>query len=254
MIVARGAGDVAGKGHWEKTWRDMQPQPYPGPIFEFAPLLERYLPRDTGFVALEIGAMPGNNLVYLNKRFGYRVHAVDYVDDVRLLNATFGLNGITDYRIFQCDVFAFEPSQLYDVVFSSGFVEHFSDYEAVFWTHVRLTRPGGYVVIFIPNTTRLHALLMRQFCPDLLSIHVRHLMSRWVLNELCAEHGLDVLYCNYLKTYRAFYPVPRALELANRGIIKALNAMRLSNIPNSFASPFVYLVARRRDEEGRGTP
>jgi SAM-dependent methyltransferase len=237
-------GDVAGREYWESTWSTAKPVLYPGPVFQFAPLAEKHLPKAKGLRVIELGAMPGNHLVYFNKEFGYRVCALDYVADMSIVEQTFAINGVSDFEIVNCNIFEFSSAEKFDVVFSVGLVEHFEDWRAIWNRHTELLKPGGYLFIGLPNTRFLHWILMKLFCPSMLAVHRTYLMSRKVLGRLSAESGLDVLFCNYIATYRPFYPVPAPVGFLNRVIIKLLNLSGLGEVPNKFASPFIFLVAR----------
>jgi SAM-dependent methyltransferase len=242
---AKPGGDVAGRQFWESTWSTAKPEIYPGPIFHFAPLMERYLPKKKGLRLIELGAVPGNHLVYFSKEFGYRVCALDYLADMSVVRETFAINGVSDFEIVNRDLFEFFPSEKFDVVFSIGLVEHFEDWRAIWNKHVDLLKPGGFLVIGLPNTRYLHWLLMKLLCPSILAVHRTYLMSPKVLNKLSAQSGLDVLFCNYLGTYRPFYAMPAPLSFVSRVVIKLLNLAGLGHIPNRFASPFIFLIAKK---------
>jgi len=108
-----------------------------------------------------------------------------------------------------------------------------------------MVRKRGYMLITVPNTRNLHGLLMRLFCPDVLKVHRDALMHRSVLSGLAEELGFEVLYCDYLATFRPFYPLPRMVALGARVVNKALRLAKLNRLPNAFASPYLYLIARR---------
>ena len=238
--------DTAGKGYWERAWASYQPQAYPGPIFDFHDLYRKYLPRDTAMTCVEIGAMPGNHLVYFHKEFGYRITGIDYCSDLTPIVATMEINEVADYSLINADVFSLADGRRYDVVFSSGFAEHFEDYRRIIALHVDMAKEGGFLLVTVPNTTHLHAFLMRRFCPKVLAIHRTYLMDRKVLRSIAENLGCEVLHCNYLRTFRPFYPQPPSLRLVTRIIGKFLRLARLDRIPNAFASPYLYLVARKR--------
>jgi SAM-dependent methyltransferase len=239
-------GDAAGREFWESVWSTVMPELYPGPIFQFAPLAEKYLPKTKGLRLIELGAIPGNHLVYFNKEFGYHVCALDYVDKLDVLKDTFAINGVRDFAIVNSDLFNFRPDEKFDVVFSSGLIEHFDDWRAVWAKHNDLLKPGGFLFIGLPNTRFLHWALMKLFCPSILAVHRTYLMSPKVLTGLSAQAGLDVLFCDYIATYRQFYPVPELMRFVSRVVIKLLNLARLGDVPNRFASPFIFLVARKK--------
>jgi SAM-dependent methyltransferase len=238
-------GDVAGRQFWESTWSTVKPVLYPGPIFQFAPLAERYLPKTEGLSLIELGGMPGNHLVYFNKEFGYRVCALDYVADMGLVKETFATNGVTNFEIVNCNLFDFFPSEKFDIVFSLGLIEHFEDWRAIWNKHNELLRPGGYLFIGLPNTRFLHWVLMKLFCPTILAVHRTYFMAPKTLMRLSTESRLDVLFCNYIATYRPFYPVPAPFSFISRVVIKLLKMAGLGDVPNRFASPYIFLVAKK---------
>ena len=227
-------GDVAGQEFWESTWSTARPELYPGPIFQFAQLAEKYLPKIKGLRLIELGAMPGNHLVYFNKEFGYRVSALDYVASMNVLKETLAINGVTDCEIINCNLFDYFPAKKFDVVFSAGLIEHFEDWQAIWNKHIDFLKPGGLLFIGLPNTRFLHWILMKLFCPSILAVHRTYLMSPKTLKRLSAESGLNILFCNYITTYRPFYPVPAPIRFFSRVVIKLLNVSGLGNVPNRF--------------------
>ena len=146
------SSDTAGKSYWESAWANYQPQIYPGPIFDFHELYRKYLPRNDRLSCVEIGAMPGNHLVYFHKEFGYRVTGIDYCSDLTPIVKTMQLNAIDDYHLINSDVSSLPDRELYDVVFSSGFVEHFEDCRGVVALHAGMVKAEGYLLIAVPNT------------------------------------------------------------------------------------------------------
>jgi hypothetical protein len=45
MTGPESGGDVAGREFWESIWSAAKPDLCPGPIFQFAPLAKKYLPK-----------------------------------------------------------------------------------------------------------------------------------------------------------------------------------------------------------------
>jgi len=245
------SSDTAGKPYWESAWANHQPEIYPGPIYDFHDLYRRYLPRDDRMTCVEIGAMPGNHLVYFHKEYAYRVTGIDYCSDVSPVAKTMALNGISDYSLVNADIFTLSDGTRYDVVFSTGFVEHFEDYRGVIALHAGMVKDGGYLLVTVPNTKYLHKLLMRTFCPAMLAIHRTYLMDRHVLRAIAESMGFETLHCDYLRTFRPFYPLPYPAAFVTRVVNKLLRLANLDRIPNRFASPYLYLVAKKRGPDGR---
>jgi 2-polyprenyl-3-methyl-5-hydroxy-6-metoxy-1,4-benzoquinol methylase len=68
-----------------------------------------------GAKVVEVGSAPGEHLVRLKQRFGLT------------------------------------PREAFDVVLSGGFIEHFTDVAAIVQKHLQLLKPGGRLVVMIPN-------------------------------------------------------------------------------------------------------
>jgi SAM-dependent methyltransferase len=238
--------DAAGKEFWNRTWAHLPPpERYQGPVFEHHRILARFLAEAGGGEAIEIGCVPGNYMIYLAKEFRYRVSGIDYAESLPYVRENLRINGIPDAELFHCDLFQFTPPRRYDLVFSQGFVEHFDDYPLVVRKHEALAAPGGLVVIIVPNLTHLHRILCRHFAPELLSVHRFPLMHAPILRKTLEDTGLEVLHCEYHKTFRPTYPLPRPVDLCSRVLQKSLRLLHLDNIGNRFGSPYLISVSRK---------
>jgi 2-polyprenyl-3-methyl-5-hydroxy-6-metoxy-1,4-benzoquinol methylase len=129
------------------------------PYHEFM-LLERifpeHLPQGDGLTLLEIGSAPGEFLATIGLKFGYDVHGVEYSQSgVEVNRAHFEKCGLPPENIqlgdFFDDAFLETNRGRYDMVLSRGFIEHFTDPEAVIDRHVELLKPGGTLIITIPH-------------------------------------------------------------------------------------------------------
>jgi SAM-dependent methyltransferase len=238
--------DRAGPQYWDEVWRSSTPQPYPGPIFTGHRVFGRYLRRDPSLRFLEIGCVPGNLMVYFAKHFGYRVDGIDYSSHGPLVEATLELNSVVG-RYFQADVFEFTTSDPYDVVFSAGFVEHFNDPVAPVAKHAELTKPGGMVVMTVPNINYFNFWAMRHYQPMALATHRFELMSPDGLEHAARVVGLETVFAGYEPvTFRLITDVGR-LDLPVRAIRKALQLTRLDSLPNPWGSPYVIYIGRKSD-------
>ncbi|WP_200341805.1 class I SAM-dependent methyltransferase [Rhodovibrio sodomensis] len=126
----------------------------------------RLLPRNPNWTVLEIGAFPGTNLRYFHDHFGFQPWGVEYVEGSaqeaqRLLDDA-GVPG----RILARDVFELMPDEApgaagWDVTVSFGFIEHFADPTDAIVKHVELTKPGGWILLSVPNHAGLNGTVMR---------------------------------------------------------------------------------------------
>lgn len=237
--------DAAGTAYWNNAWSGLAEfEKYSGPVYEQHPVLKRFLMGTTGD-AIEIGCVPGNFLVYLNKEYGYTASGIDYSDHLDYTQANLRFNGIEPKDLIHADFFQYQPKQLYDLVFSSGFVEHFEDHELVIRRHTEFAKPGGLVVIIVPNLRGVHRLLCGAFQPKVLAVHRFTLMKKQVLHATLESCGLEVLFCDYQKTFRPTYALPRFASLASRALQKGLRILHADNFGNSFASPYLISVSRK---------
>ena len=236
--------DAAGKPYWNSIWEKLPPvQSYQGLVYEQHPVLAKFLSKTGGGDAIEIGCGSGNYMVYIAKEFGYRIDGLDYSNNMDYVRANLLHNGIHDSELFNVDFFQFTPTKKYDLVLSGGFVEHFDDYEEVVRKHTEFLKPGGLVVIIVPNLTHIHRLLCGWFAPETLKVHRFPLMHKQVLRQTLEKMGLKVLHCEYHKTFRPVYQLPVALNYVSRGLQKMLRISRLDDIGNSFGSPYLISVS-----------
>jgi cyclopropane fatty-acyl-phospholipid synthase-like methyltransferase len=252
-IAARGtqsicdpAGDAAGKNYWNSIWNELPPVTlYEGPVYEHHSVLSRFLSNAGGGNAIEIGCASGNYMIYLNKEFGYRVDGLDYSDNMEYVRANLSYNGIQDAELFSADFFQTAPAKQYDLVFSGGFVEHFDNHELVVKKHAEWAKPGGLVIIIVPNLTHIHRSLCGWFDPEVLRVHRFPLMRIAVLRAALEKAGLSVLHCDYHKTFRCTYALPKPVDFVARAAQKLLKLSGLDNIGNRFGSPYLISVSRK---------
>jgi 2-polyprenyl-3-methyl-5-hydroxy-6-metoxy-1,4-benzoquinol methylase len=184
-------------------------------------------------------------MVYIAKEFGYRIDGLDYSNNMDYVRANLRYNGIYDSELFNVDFFEFTPIKKYDLVLSGGFVEHFEDFQAVVSKHTEFVKPGGLVVIIVPNLTHIHRVLCGLFAPDVLKVHRFPLMRRDVLRQTLERAGLQVLHCGYHRTFRPTYKLPRPVDYLSRAVQKLLRVSRLDDLGNPCGSPYLISVSAK---------
>jgi 2-polyprenyl-3-methyl-5-hydroxy-6-metoxy-1,4-benzoquinol methylase len=244
--ICDAAGDAAGREYWNSAWKKLPPvERYEGPVYEHHPVLSRFLSNAGGLDAIEIGCGTGNYMVYINKEFGYRVDGVDYSDNMDYVRTNLLCNGIQDSELFNVDFLNFLPAKKYDLVLSGGVAEHFDDHESVVRKHAEWAKPGGLVVIIVPNLTHIHKWLCGLFAPETLRVHRFPLMRSHTMRQTLEKAGLHVLYCEYHKTFRPTYQLPKAVGFVVRISRKLLRISGLDDMGNRFGSPYLISVSRK---------
>jgi len=102
--------------------------------------------------ALEVGAGGSRILPYLARKFGFEIFGSDFsLAGCRLARANAALQGVPLRTVCE-DLFQSSLApESFDLVYSAGLVEHFDDTRAAVKEHFRLTKPGGRLVIIVPN-------------------------------------------------------------------------------------------------------
>src|SRR5687768_8189728 len=104
-------------------------------------LLTRHLPPLRGARVLEIGSAPGDVLVDFAQRLGMVPFGVEYSEEGAEVNRRlFEAHGLNPDHVIHADLFSEEFQNRYrgafDVVYSGGFIEHFSDPKDVIDKHL----------------------------------------------------------------------------------------------------------------------
>jgi 2-polyprenyl-3-methyl-5-hydroxy-6-metoxy-1,4-benzoquinol methylase len=205
---------------------------------------------------LELGCGGSLFLPYFARYHGLKVHGLDYspsgCQSARQQLQRHGLSG----QIIEGDIFAPPAAMLdrFDVVFSMGVFEHFTDTAAIVKAACQFLRPGGVMITVIPNMKGLPGWLQKILHPALFDMHVP-----LTCQELAAAHqqaGMSVVQSRYLMTCNPYVVQSRdAHSLGGKSyrLVRGLAARLLWGVegmigrswPNSVTSPYVLCVAQR---------
>jgi len=143
---------------WDDEWKDTKIKlPYRLNMKNYTNIailnvLKHHLKHDKKKKVIELGAAMGPWLIFFNENFGYQVTGIEYskegTDYARKNLKKVGIPG----KIVRGDLFKHKFKKgSFDVVFSSGLIEHFTDQTEVMKKHVELAKKNGKVVVIIPN-------------------------------------------------------------------------------------------------------
>lgn len=149
---------------------------------------------------LEVGAGNSAMLTALATRLGGRARftGLDYAPaGCRMLAERAEREGAI-VEVLHQDLFAPSPSLdgQFDVVFSIGVVEHFTDLGGVLRAMRRFLAPGGRMFTLIPNMRGLPGVLVRRYNRAVYELHVPHDMASFVAGHRAA--GLEVENSRFL--------------------------------------------------------
>lgn len=187
--------------YWSKVRLPMERKKTERTLYlnEILGIFDRYLPRDAGMRVLEIGGAPGQYLAYLHRNFGYEIHSLDYSEvGCRKTEENFKVLNI-EGEVYRGDLFADDLSLgLFDIVYSLGFIEHFTDLEMVVGKHLDLLKPQGTLVLGVPNFLGINRLFLSRLAPKLLAEHNLEIMNvkNWAGFE--KQFGLRAAFKGYV--------------------------------------------------------
>ncbi len=238
---------LSDQSFWDKYWNEEQRQGDPTD-FIFNDLLKRYLPRGGSY--FEVGCAPGTVMINFHRTFQYTVAGVDFshVESTRNTLASHGIEA----AVIDADFTTMPIDRQFDVVASWGFVEHFSNAGDIIKKQAQFVKPGGFLVVEVPNLTYFNGLIYRIFDKPLLDKHNRAIMHPAALSGPIPADEFDIVFCNFYSTNFLFFNFNnpavasmRALKAFVRSAKFLFKLLRLDNIPNRFFSPYLILIAQR---------
>lgn len=127
---------------------------------------------------LEIGCAPGKQLAWVAKVLKAKVSGVDFsrwgIEFSRQLFKALDIEG--DLRCEDILSSSFD-AESFDVVYSTGVIEHFEKPEIIVRQHVKWLKKNGVALLAIPNYGGTYGKFQRYFDPENLLIHNLKIMS-----------------------------------------------------------------------------
>lgn len=250
--------DLTDSAYWDKEWqRSTKRKSYnPKKPFQLAlgRLFQAILPSGHHEV-LEVGVGASVWLEYMETKLGYTAFGIDYSPTgCEQAVENFPTSTNRDPRIILGD--AFQPplaSNSFDIVYSLGVAEHFTQPEPFLDACLRLVRPNGLLLTTIPNKRNLGGRFEARFNSE---NYRRHNAMR--LEQLVMAHrnlGLSIEVAKYFgpitlsslpdPAQRHARTLTRIHRLLNRCITQPLHAT-LADWPRSpMTSSFIAVLARK---------
>lgn len=196
--------------------------------------------KDKSFI--EIGGFPGRYLAYVSSEYGVKPICLDYNTDSSQIEASFKVMNINNYEIIQEDFLRYKPKKLYDFVFSNGFIEHFEDYKEIMDLHLAYLKPGGKLIMMIPNK-RYFRKIYGYLCDyKNLKAHNLQCMNLSVFKKFAQRNHLKIRLLQY---YGGFpFSVHQELNLLQKVVYKLVRGFSKKIInPILMKHPSKYLSA-----------
>jgi len=194
---------LTGRNFWETYWetgnskkKNNRPSLC---VLEILKAFDLYLPAEKDLKILEIGGAKGEYLLYLVKRFGYEGYSLDYSSAGNEATLETFLKAGKKVKVYERDLFADNSDlPLFDIVFSLGLIEHFDDPVTVVESHLKLLRPGGILLIGVPNYSGIYHLVLKHLAPSMFVTHNLRIMDIATWSDFEQKFGLETIYRDYI--------------------------------------------------------
>lgn len=231
------------KAHWEEYWKNYRYDKVPRKV-----VFDKFVPKlTTGNNLIEIGGFPGVFSAYFYRQGIRDVTILDFYINTGIVRKFEEINDLPGGSI-QCidsDFFAFTTEKRYDVVFSSGFIEHFEDTRDVIRRHVDLLSQKGQLLILIPNFRGLNGKIQQRFDRENLEAHNLKSMEIPSLKEIMQSFGLSEISVDYIGKPMVWLE-PKPENQNKRKWVKILSyAIKLIPVKSKFLSPYIAIYATK---------
>jgi cyclopropane fatty-acyl-phospholipid synthase-like methyltransferase len=197
----------------------------------------------------EIGCAPGKWLIFASQHFNCSVGGCEYqVAAFEKTKENLALCNIDHSNIVRSDIKDISTEKTYDVVYSLGFIEHFSNPDEILKKHVDLLSMHGKLIISVPHFRGLHGILLRfqdffNRKNKLIQKHNLNVMVPQYFKQIGEKHGLKTKYVKYLGGFEPAFFAPDQLDIFSGTILKLklkLCKLLFGNMKNhSFTSSFL---------------
>jgi len=256
------------KSYWDEIWREQTH--YPAFRHWSSDLLVRgldqFLSGDCRYrftkrsTILEVGCGNSSWLPYFAQRWKLAVEGIDYSEEgCRLAEEILSRYNLPG-TIHLANLFS-PPEGLigrFDVVTSSGVVEHFEEPEGCLSAIRAFLKPAGRMITIVPNLCGWMGNITRWLTPDIYAVHVP--TSREKLRSAHEATGMKVLYCDYflpvhlgvlnLSTIRPHWvrlPLGHVTNLLSKALNGLLSPLR-HRVHSRWLSPYVLCIAENTAE------
>lgn len=219
-----------------------------------AEFLKKYIPKSTEKAkAFEFGIYPGNYLNIIASK-GYQIYGIDYhprLSDMLIERS----KKISISNILNDDINTLKSNvNKYSLVYSIGFIEHFSNWEEILDLHVKLTEKGGTLIITCPNFRTLNQRIYHLLW-DFKSYKKHYIPSmnaqKW--KEILVKNDFEIIYNGYFGgTY--FWNEQKNMSVLNRSLsnfyikfILYIKSLLIVKLRSNFAfNCFCGIVAKKK--------
>lgn len=206
--------------------------------------------------SIEIGGFPGYFSIYLKKYFNIEPTLLDYIIHEKIISDLLKCNNLTidSLGLIETDLFNVDPQDQFDLTFSFGFIEHFSDTKDLIKRHVNFLKPDGTLLIIVPNLLGFNGWINRKFDFEVYTKHFLNCMDKNILKESaksCQLKEIETYYFGKFSIWLENYSNQNLFFRIFFKIIWIIGKLITKIIPieTKLFSPYTILLAKKIDDK-----
>jgi 2-polyprenyl-3-methyl-5-hydroxy-6-metoxy-1,4-benzoquinol methylase len=263
--------EITNKQFWNAFWEGIKLPQRVDLNFQndaiIAKYIKAYVPKgNEKKTMLEIGCAPGKWLVFFYEALSYCVKGYEYVEiaaNKTIENLIMNQVPRTCFNVTIADFQKLEDPQMYNVVLSLGFVEHFNDFVHILEKQLAMVKENGYLIVGVPNFLGINAIIQRLIDPYLkdkiLPTHNSKAMVKKIHSRFARDHNLQVLFNDYIGGFEPslfeFNAVPNVvLRKALKAVTVLLASRFVRKLNNNLISGYLLSIFRKRQYLGQDLP
>jgi len=209
--------------------------------------------KDKVETVIELGGFPGYYAVFLKKYLKLDVTLLDYFVHPPITEQLLKTNGLAkdDIHIIETDLFKYKPEQQYDLVLSCGLIEHFNDTADIINRHIAFVKPGGTLLITLPNFKALNGWFQKNFDKENYDKHNIDCMDPALLSKICKDAGLEVVQSKYFGRFSLWLENEKQKSVGVRLLKKSMWLTgklftKVFAFDSKQLSPYIILEAKKK--------
>ena len=209
--------------------------------------------KDKVETAIELGGFPGYYAVFLKKYLKLDVTLLDYFVHPPITEQLLKTNELAkdDIHIIETDLFKYKPEQQYDLVLSCGLIEHFNDTADIINRHIAFVKPGGTLLITLPNFKALNGWFQKNFDKENYDKHNIDCMDPALLSKICKDAGLEVVQSKYFGRFSLWLENEKQKSVGVRLLKKSMWLTgklftKVFAFDSKQLSPYIILEAKKK--------
>jgi 2-polyprenyl-3-methyl-5-hydroxy-6-metoxy-1,4-benzoquinol methylase len=161
-----------------------------------------FIKNKTFLKVLEIGGARGNILKKIYLSCNCKIASLDFSRfGNKLLSSNLSKENIKPYKIITADLFSYKARREYHIVYSLGFVEHFSQLDVILKLHLKFLKKKGILIIGFPDLTNINGELLKYLNKSLYEKHNIKIMDKLIFERIVKNIHCKLILFQNISSY-----------------------------------------------------